>query len=106
VARRSFDAFDIAATLFVVAVALHAGSLLVRGVGAGHERLAILWLCVQLGAIGLALYFWTDRSAASRQALRAAAIADLVLLALGLMFPTLIPWAARVLMTNPLTYLS
>jgi hypothetical protein len=44
VARRRFDAFDIAATLFVVAVALHAGSLLARGVGAGHERLAIVWL--------------------------------------------------------------
>jgi hypothetical protein len=105
VARRTWDAFDVAASLFVLAVGGHAGSLLLRGVDAGHERLAIAWLCIQIGAVGLALYFWADRSIASRQALRAVAVADLVLLALGLMFPGLIAWSARVLMTSPWTYL-
>jgi hypothetical protein len=104
VARRSFDVFDVAASLFVLAVAAHAGLVAMRGVTAGHERLAIVWLCLQVGAVGLMLYFWADRSSSSRQALRAAAITDLVLLALGLMFPALIPWLARALMTNPLSY--
>jgi hypothetical protein len=104
VARRSWDAFDVVASLFVLAVALHAGALVARGVTADYERLAIVWLCLQAGAVGLALYFWAERSAASRQVLRGAAIVDLLLLALGLVYPGLVAWSARALMTHPATY--
>jgi hypothetical protein len=75
-----------------------------RGVGAGYERLAVVWLCGQLGAVGLVLYFWADKSGSSREAMRFAAVCDLLVLAIGLMFPRAIPWAARVLDTNPITY--
>jgi hypothetical protein len=104
-ARRPFSAFDVAASLFVVAVAVHAGFLMLRGVPAGYERLAVVWLCAQVGALGLVLYFWADRSGSSREAMRFAAVCDLLLLAGGLVFPNLVPWAARVLHTPPSAYL-
>ena len=94
-----------AASLFVLAVAAHAAFILQRGVPLEYQRLTIVWLCGQLGAVGLVLYFWIDRSSSSQQALRFAAVLDLLTLAIGLLFPGTINWAARTLATNPLTYL-
>jgi hypothetical protein len=104
VARRRWSAFEVAASLFVLAVAAHAAFILHRGVPLEYQRLAIVWLCGQLGAVGLVIYFWIERSSSSQQALRVAAVADLLTLAIGLIFPSAIAWSARTLDTNPLSY--
>ena len=87
------------ASLFVAAIVGHAAWVVFDK---GLERGPVIWLCLQIGALGLVGYFWYERSESARHALYFAAIANAVALGVALAFPDLVSWALRKLWIEPL----